>query len=315
MTYNKDKLKQSLGSMKLTGTLFGETGESVEQIPLADLEDFPQHPFHVLEDQGMEDLKESIAEHGVLHPIIVREKGNGKYEIIGGHRRRKASMLLGLREIPAMIRQLDDEEAVLFMVDSNIQREQLLPSEKAFAYKMKFEALKKRTAKAKTNGDPLGHQSTNQNGDPLGHPVKKKTRELLAENSQDSGVQIQRYLRLTELCSQLLQQVDTKKLPFQVAVDLSYLTLEEQKTLVKFMEEYRCSITLDQGKTLKHHSQAENLTEEIFRYVLGEEKSKVKKTTFRLEVEKYFPPNTSKKEMELQIVQLLSQWKLNSETE
>ncbi len=294
MSIDKSKFKSSVKNIKFSApsSLFGDMGEEIQMLPIKDLEAFPNHPFQVLEDENMEMLKESIREHGVVNPILVRSKPNGKYEIIAGHRRTKAASLLGLTEMPSLVKELDEDDAVLYMVDTNIQREELLPSEKAFAYKMKTEALKRKAGRPSKDEVPLG----------------KSTRALLAEQGNDSSGKIQRFIRLTFLCPTLLRYTDEKKISMLAAVDASHMSLEEQNILLQVMEELQCSISTEQSKLLKQHSEAGTFTEEVCRSMLEESTKPTKKTTIRIEYEKYFPKKTSKKEMEAVIEQLLIQW-------
>lgn len=295
MNIDQSKLKSSVKKIQFSppSSLFGETGEEVQQILLSDLLDFPDHPFRVEEDDNFIQLKESIQHYGVASPIIVREKEAGKYEIIAGHRRTKACRLLEMTEISAIVRDLDEEEAVFFMVDTNIQRESLRFSEKAFAYRMKMEALKQKAGRKK-NGVPSEPQ--------------KKTRELLAANTLDSSAQIQRYIRLTYLNPDLLDMVDGKKLPFQVGVALSYLSEEEQVWVLQIMIPQKIMPNLQQAEELKKYSQSGKLTLNKVQGILNKTEKPKKKFILYSEVSQYFPPNTSGKEMEQVIAMLLQQW-------
>ncbi len=309
MIIDKSKLKSSVKHIQFTAPshFFGEEGEEVLKIPLEDLHEFPQHPFQVKENINFFELKDSIAEHGVVNPILVRPHGQHQYEILAGHRRTLASRLLGLTDIPAIVRELDDEDAVCFMVDSNIQRETLLPSEKAFAYKMKLEALRKRAGRPKKNCAQLEHnKSDHENCDQVDH--NKKTRDSLAEHGGDSGAQIQRFIRLTQLCPTLLLWTDQKKIPFLAAVDLSYLPLDQQDLLVRLMEKLHCSLNLAQAKELKQRSETGELREETMTTVLVVPSKQEKKQSLKVNTTKYFPPNTSKAEMEQVIDSLLARW-------
>lgn len=296
MNFDKSKLKSSVKNIKFTAPsqFFGEEGEEIIKIPLDQLIDFPNHPFHVTENDSMQALQDSIEAHGVATPILVRPAGQHQYEIIAGHRRTMASRLLGLEEIPAIVRELDHEEAVFFMVDTNIQREELLPSEKAFAYKMKLEALRNKAGRSKKRGDQLDHP--------------KKSRDILAESSKDSGPQIQRYIRLTHLCPTLLQWTDEKKIPFMAAVDLSYLSMEEQTLLLLSLDKRSCSVNMAQAKALKESSLTAPLDQPRIAAILEPSSKQKTKQSLRVDAKKYFPPNTSKGEMEKIIDSLLAQW-------
>lgn len=286
-------------NLKTAKGLLGENeGEQIQQLTLSELLSFENHPFYVTEDQEMAYLVESIQSQGVVNPIIVRPKGRGTFEIIAGHRRVKACQLLGITQIPAFIRDLTQEEAVIFMVDTNIQRQSLRPSEKAFAYQMKLDAIRTQKQQGLMDSEHLPEEH-----------AKGKARDLLATFSQESSVQIQRYLRLTQLDPGLLERVDEKKLPFQVGVALSYLTHLEQQIIVSVLEEINNVITLDQARLLREESLNKPLTPEKV-VLLLEKKTTPKKTTFTLQkdVRSYFPPHTSAQKMEEQILKLLEQW-------
>ena len=239
--------------------------EKVRNIKLSDITDFPDHPFKVIDNEDMELLKESVEESGILVPVIVREKGNGKYEMISGHRRKRASELAGLETIPCIIKNLDDDEATIIMVDSNLQREKILPSERAFAYKYKLEAIKHQGSRTdllvNLVDDTLRPMDT-----------KMKSADLVGKESGESGRQVQRYIRLTYLIKELLNLVDEEKIAFRPAVEISYLTEEEQKSLFDYIEYYDATPSLEQAKTLKNLSQENSLTEEKLEDILSEEK-------------------------------------------
>ncbi len=278
--------------MKTPSILLGESfGMEVEELPLNELVPFENHPFQVAENDEFYTLMESIAQFGVTTPILVRPKGRGAFEIISGHRRSKACERLGLSVIPAIIQDLSQEEAVIFMVDSNIQREELLPSEKAFAYKMKLEAIKE-------------HKKAN----PKEQDITLSSRELLAQHSRDSSVQIQRYIRLTLLQQDLLKLTDQKKIPFQAAVDLSYLSPETQETLAFILQEFGILLSLVQSRILKR--KGPDLSEDQLLALLLELKVKPKKLTLQADMNDYFPADTSYEEMEEVILQLLKEWKM-----
>ncbi len=286
---------KTIAKRRVATSLFGDTeGEQVVQLNLYELSSFKDHPFKVLEDDSLAELTESIKDHGVTTPIIVRPKGQGEYEVIAGHRRKKACELLQIVTIPAFIRDLDDEEAVFQMVDTNIQREMLLPSEKAFAYKMKLEAIKRKAGRPENNGGQLVHHS--------------KTRDDLADNTDDSGRQIQRFIRLTELIPDFLDQVDGKKLPFNTAVELSYLTPEEQGHVQETMHQRALTPSLDQATAMKKCSKDGNLSLTVIETILIPQEIKPKRVSFKIDRNKYFPKETPKAEIEEIITKLLDQW-------
>lgn len=274
-------------------------GEQVVNLQLETLETFENHPFYVREDEKMVELVESIEKLGVTTPIIVREKGRGMYEIIAGHRRKKACELLELTSIPAFIRDLDDEEAILHMVDTNIQRDEILPSEKAYAYKMKLDALKKQGKRTDLTSHQVGEKS--EQG--------KTSVEKISEDSGDSKIQIHRYIRLTHLIPHFLDLVDGKKLPFNVAVELSYLNHEEQDNVQKTMDNLKLIPSLDQSTRLKSCSKEGNLSQTVIESILTPSEEKVKRVSVKVESSKFFPENTPKAEMEKIITELLEQWK------
>ena len=266
---------------------------NVQEIPLTELFPFKDHPFKVLDDDTMQDTVESIKIHGVLVPGIARPRAEGGYELIAGHRRRHASELAGKTTMPVIVRELDDDEAVLFMVDSNIQRENLFPSEKAWAYKMKLDALK--------------HQGVKDTSRQLG---EKYSVDALSENSNDSARNIHRFIRLTELLPELLQMVDDKKLPFNPAVELSYLTQEQQGELMEIMGELQAVPSLEQAKRLKKYSQEEKLDRNVMDAILTEERPAPVQVTLKNDrLKQYFPQTYTTKQMEEVIFSLLETWK------
>lgn len=279
-----------------TGLLGHDDGEQVEELALRELFPFENHPFQVNEDSQLAELKESISRQGVATPIIVRPKGRGTFEIISGHRRVKACQLLGLETIPAFIRDLDDDAAILFMVDTNIQRESLLFSEKAFAYKMKMDALKRQGKRNDLTSSPVGTKLN-------------RTDEQLAQENGESKNQVHRYIRLTELTPDLLGLVDRKKMPFQTAVELSYLNQDEQVWVWDVMQEQRTSPTLDQAGKLKRFSRNGALTSQVVLSTLEVTKSKAVKLSLKADMREFFPKDTSAKEMEAVILGLLQEWK------
>ncbi len=277
----------SMGNPAETG------GEKVQEIALDDLFPFRDHPFKVLDDQTMHDTVESIKGHGVLVPGIARPRAEGGYELIAGHRRKRASELAGKVTMPVVIRELDDDEATLFMVDSNIQRENLLPSEKAWAYKMKLDALR--------------HQGVKDTSRQLG---EKYSVDALSENSSDSARNIHRFIRLTELLPELLAMVDDKKLAFNPAVELSYLAKEEQGQLLELMGEMAVVPSLEQAKRLKKYSQEGKLGRDVMDAVLAQERPASVQVTLKSDrLRRYFPKTYTQKEMEEVIFSLLEAWK------
>ena len=232
--------------------------EKVVMLNPADISDFPNHPFKVKQDEAMAEMVDSVKQYGVLVPALVRPKANGGYEMVAGHRRKCAATLAGITEMPCIVRNLTDDEATIIMVDSNLQRETILPSEKAFAYKMKLEAIKRQ----------------GQRSDLTSRPVDTKSRsdEQLAKDSPDSARQIQRYIRLTELIPPVLDMVDSGKIAFRPAVELSYLSKEQQQSLYDTMECEDCTPSLAQAIKMKEFSRGGKLTEEVILSIMQEEK-------------------------------------------
>lgn len=270
--------------------------ERVQEIPLDQLKPFKNHPFKVRDDQRMLDTADSIREYGVLVPAIARPDPNGGYELISGHRRKRGCEMAGLQTMPVIIRDLDDDAAVLVMVDSNIQREELLPSERAFAYKMKLEALKHQGARSDlTSRQVVG---------------KLEMADVVGQNAGESGRQVQRYIRLTELISELLDMVDERKLAFNPAVEVSYLKRDEQRMLLEAMDAEQTTPSLSQAQRLKKFSQEGRLTEEAMSAIMSEEKkSDMDKVTLRSDtLRRYFPKSYTPKQMEQTIIKLLDVW-------
>ena len=270
--------------------------ERVQEIPLDQLKPFRNHPFNVRDDQRMLDTVDSIREYGVLVPAIARPDPEGGYELISGHRRKRGCEMAGLQTMPVIIRNLDDDAAVLVMVDSNIQREELLPSERAFAYKMKLEALKHQGARSDLTSSQLG--------------TKLRADELLAQQAGESRNQVQRFIRLTELISELLDMVDERKLAFNPAVEVSYLKRDEQRMLLEAMDAEQTTPSLSQAQRLKKFSQEGRLTEEAMSAIMSEEKkSDMDKVTLRSDtLRRYFPKSYTPKQMEQTIIKLLDVW-------
>ena len=272
--------------------------EQVQQIPIGELFPFKNHPFKVLDDEAMTRTVESIAQYGVLAPLIARPRPEGGYEIISGHRRQHAAQLAGLDTLPVIVRQMDDDAAVLLMVDSNLQRENILPSERAFAYKMKLEAIERTVGRPKNVGqvvpDYLGKRST----------------EIVAEGTGESYKQVQRFIRLTNLIPELLNMVDEKKIAFNPAVELSYLDEAQQRDFLEAMNDTQNAPSLSQAQRLKKLAQEGHFSYDVAFAVMGEEKKDeldkvvIKNDTLR----KYFPRSYTPKQMEDTIIKLLEQW-------
>ena len=270
--------------------------ERVQEIPLDQLKPFRNHPFKVCDDQRMLDTVDSIREYGVLVPAIARPDPEGGYELISGHRRKRGCEMAGLQTMPVIIRNLDDDAAVLVMVDSNIQREELLPSERAFAYKMKLEALKHQGARMDLTSCQVG--------------TKLRADEKLAESVNESARTVQRFIRLTELISELLDMVDERKLAFNPAVEVFYLKRDEQRMLLEAMDAEQTTPSLSQAQRLKKFSQEGRLTEEAMSAIMSEEKkSDMDKVTLRSDtLRRYFPKSYTPKQMEQTIIKLLDVW-------
>ena len=270
--------------------------ERVQEIPLDQLKPFKNHPFKVRDDQRMLDTVDSIREYGVLVPAIARPDPEGGYELISGHRRKRGCEMAGLQTMPVIIRNLDDDAAVLVMVDSNIQREELLPSERAFAYKMKLEALKHQGARMDLTSCQVG--------------TKLRADEKLAESVNESARTVQRFIRLTELISELLDMVDERKLAFNPAVEVSYLKRDEQRMLLEAMDAEQTTPSLSQAQRLKKFSQEGRLTEEAMSAIMSEEKKgDMDNVTLRSDtLRRYFPKSYTPKQMEQTIIKLLDVW-------
>lgn len=271
--------------------------ESVRNIPLSEISDFPDHPFKVRMDENMSDLVDSIKEHGVLVPALVRFKKDGSYEMVAGHRRKFASELAEIEEIPCIIRDLTDDEATLIMVDSNLQREKILPSEKAFAYKMKLEAMNRQAGRpGKNNLTPVVSKY-----DGL------RTNEKLAKDVGESRETIRRYIRLTELIQPILDMVDDNKIAMRPAVELSYLSKTEQEVLLDTMQFEDCTPSHAQAIKMRKFSEQGKLNDEVILSIMTEEKGN-QKEQFRMpkeRISKYFTPGTSAKQMEDTIIKAL----------
>lgn len=286
-----------------------EKRESVRDIPLSDISDFPNHPFKVRMDDSMTEMADSVRQYGVLVPGLVRPKPEGGYEMVAGHRRKKASELAGLETVPCIVRELTDDEATIIMVDSNLQREQILPSEKAFAYKMKLDAMRRQAGRpSKGNCDPVGHNL-----------IGIRSVELLADNTPDSKTQIQRYIRLTNLTPALLDLVDNSvlkekekpQMALRPAVELSYLTTEEQTALFELIEVEDCTPSHAQAIKMKDFSQAGKLNEDVMLSIMQEEKgNQVEQFKIPKErISKYFAPGTPAQKIEDTIIKALEMYR------
>lgn len=272
--------------------------ERIQNLPLDKLEPFPNHPFKVIDDDKMLETVESIKERGVLVPILVRPKNDGNFEIVSGHRRHHASQLAGKTEIPAIVREMDDDTAILLMVDSNLQREELLPSEKAFAYKMKLDAMKRQAGRPKENVRQIGTNLIGQRSD-----------SIMAQEVNESARTIQRYIRLTNLVPDLLDRVDNKTMAFNAAVEVSYLTQPEQLMLCDAIEREECTPNLSQAKRLKQYSQDGKLDENVMDAIMTEEKPIEDKLVLKGDVlAKYFPRTYTPSQKQKVIVKLLEDW-------
>ena len=270
--------------------------ERVQNIPVRELVPFKNHPFKVLDDEAMLRTTESIAEYGVLTPLIARPLDHGGYENISGHRRAHAAELAGLSEVPVLVRDMDDDAATVLMVDSNLQRENILPSERAFAYKMKLEAMKHQGSRSDLTSSQVG--------------TKLRTDQVMAKELGESRNQIQRYIRLTNLVPDLLDLVDCKQISFNPAVELSYLSPEEQETFLQAMDEVQAAPSLSQAQRLKKLAQEGNFTMDAAREILNEvKKGDLERVTFRNEqLRRFFPRSYTAQQMQDTIIKLLDQW-------
>ena len=270
--------------------------EQVQQIPIGELFPFKNHPFKVLDDESMQRTVESVEQYGVLSPLIARPRPEGGYEIISGHRRQHAAQLAGLDALPVIVRQMDDDAAVLLMVDTNLQRENILPSERAFAYKMKLEALKNQGARSDLTSSQVG--------------MKLQALDIVGQEAGDSRNQVHRFIRLTSLIPELLDMVDEKKIAFNPAVELSYLDESQQRDFLEAMNDTQNAPSLSQAQRLKRLAQEGHFSYDVAFAVMGEEKKDeldkvvIKNDTLR----KYFPRSYTPKQMEDTIIKLLDQW-------
>ena len=282
--------------------LEAQTQERVMMLPVSELHDFPGHPFQVRDDEEMEKLAESITQHGVLMPGLVRPRAAGGYEIVAGHRRKFASMKAGIREMPVIVRDMDDDTAVILMVDSNVQRENVLPSEKARAYKMKLDAIKRKAGRpSKENSGQLDQNFFNP------YSVEK-----IAQDAGESTKQVQRYIRLNELIPELLEMVDGNEIKFNPAYELAFLRPEEQAVLYDILQAEEVTPSLSQAQRLKRASQEGRLSEQDIAAIMREEKAQTrdtgKVTLPAKEIEQFFPKSYTPEQKKKVIVKLLASW-------
>lgn len=270
--------------------------EQVQQIPIEELFPFKEHPFKVLDDEAMQRTVESVAQYGVLAPLIARPRPEGGYEIISGHRRQHAAELAGLDTLPVIVREMTDDAAVILMVDSNLQRENILPSERAFAYKMKLDAIKKQGARSDLTSAQVGPKLT--------------AAEKVAAEADDTKTQVKRYIRLTNLVPELLDLVDEKKISFNPAVELSYLDEAQQRDFLQAMDETQNAPSLSQAQRMKKLAQEEKFTYEAAFAIMGEaKKDELDKVVIKNDtLKKYFPRSYTPRQMEDVIIKLLEQW-------
>ena len=270
--------------------------EQVQQIPIEELFPFKEHPFKVLDDEAMQRMVESVAQYGVLAPLIARPRPEGGYEIISGHRRQHAAELAGLDTLPVIVREMTDDAAVILMVDSNLQRENILPSERAFAYKMKLEALKNQGARSDLTSSQVG--------------MKLQALDIVGQEAGESRNQIQRFIRLTNLIPELLDMVDEKKISFNPAVELSYLDEAQQRDFLQAMDETQNAPSLSQAQRMKKMAQEGKLTYEAAFAIMGEaKKDELDKVVIKNDtLKKYFPRSYTPRQMEDVIIKLLEQW-------
>ena len=275
--------------------------EQVQQIPIGELFPFKNHPFKVLDDESMQRTVESVEQYGVLSPLIARPRPEGGYEIISGHRRQHAAQLAGLDTLPVIVRNMDDDAATILMVDSNLQREHILPSERAFAYKMKLDAIKNQGARSDlTSRQVVG---------------KLEAADVIGKATDESGRQVQRYVRLTNLIPELLNMVDEKMISFNPAVELSYLSPEQQQEMIKAMDDTQNAPSVSQAKRIKELAQKGQFTSDAVVAIMGEEKKgELDTVTIKNDIlRKYFPRSYTPRQMENIIIKLLDQWQLKKQ--
>lgn len=300
-------MKGSAAKIQMTSLddLFGgavpqSDGDQIQEIPLSELHPFKDHPFHVADDEKMQEMAESVAQYGVLVPGIVRPRPEGGYEIVAGHRRKRASELAGKDTMPVIVRDMDNDGATIIMVDSNLQREKILPSEKAFAYKMKLEAMKHQGQRSDLTSSPMGMKLE-----------KRQSLDVMADEVGDSRNQIHRYIRLTELVPRLLDLVDKEKLPLRPAVEISYLPLNEQELLYDMIE-YKAfgAPSMEQAEKLREYGERTELTTSLIIDILTDEKPTPFKITLKKKcLSQYFPKDYTQQQMEEVIFSLLDTWK------
>ena len=284
----------------------GRKTEEIKPIPLSELKPFSEQPFKVLENEDMEQLVESVKENGVLSPIVARPHPEGGYEILSGHRRAKACEIAGIQEVPVVVKDLDDDTAIILLVDSNLQREHILPSEKAFAYQMKLEAMKRKAGRpSKENSVQFG-----QNFSPV------DSRKELAEQTGESSVQIQRYIRLTELIDPLLEMVDSKAMALNAGVELSFLKTKEQASVLEAIKSEEACPSIEQAKKMHRFFDEGRLNPDVILSIMQEQKEeKIKITLTDDKLKKYFPKNYSKQKIEDTIIKLLKDWQRKRQRE
>lgn len=272
--------------------------DEIRSVPLSELKPFEEQPFKVLLDESMDELVDSIKESGVLSPIIARPHKDGGYEILSGHRRAKACELAGIENVPVIVKNLDDDTATILLVDSNLQRENILPSEKAYAYRLKMEALKHQGKRTDLTCDQIGHKLES-----------KKSIDIVADNAPDSRNQIQRYIRLTELIDPIMNMVDEKKIPLNAAVELSYLGSREQAEVVKAINSEETPPSIEQAKKLRRFSENGQLNDNVVLSIMQEQKpEKIRVVLKEDSLRKYFPKSYTPKQMEDTIKKLLEKW-------
>ena len=287
---------QNIGEKEAVAVIESTTvSGQISNLNLSDLQPFSRHPYKVRDDEAMRDMVESIRQYGVLSPAIARPMPDGGYELVSGHRRKRACELAGLETMPVIVRELDDDAAAILVVDSNLQREDLLTSERAFAYKLKLEAIRHQGERTDLTSAQVGPKLT--------------AAEKVAEESPDSKSQIKRYIRLTELIPPLLDKVDERKIAFNPAYELSFLTKDEQTMLLDAMDSEQATPSLSQAQRLKQFSQRGELNAAVMRAIMSEEKKEVERVTLKSEtLRKYFPASYTPKRMEETIIRLLEQW-------
>ena len=273
----------------------GKDSSGIMLVSITDLQPFARHPYKVLDDEAMSEMAESVKQYGVLSPAIARPLPDGGYELVSGHRRKRACELAGIETMPVIVRELDDDAAAILVVDSNLQREGLLPSERAFAYKLKLDALRHQGERTDLTSSQLG--------------TKLRADEIIAEQDGSSRNQIQRYIRLTELIPPLLDMVDERKIAFNPAYELSFLKQGEQQLLLDAMDSEQATPSLSQAQRLKQFSQRGELTAAVMRAIMSEEKKETERVTLKGDtLRKYFPASYTPKRMEETIIKLLEQW-------